>query len=184
MEIFFGFIKNTIVINVVTLIGFGITLWQIHKVNSNIVVAKKSIDNTLNIIKNNSLKEVFFELEHQQLAFRKFQREMNLRGKSKKVLLEDISKIMENIIYCINRMPNRNSTIIELIDKIDETIINLEDIINKNYGTNNWSGEINREIRKLNYIININFKSSISKLKELIEKNEETTIEQIKNSTH
>ena len=163
MMCYYEIISSSLLGNIISLAGFGITIYQLLKSKNQIEETRIAVNRAIQRMENNNLREILDDIQNQQKSFIDFQRKININGISKDKLITQINDIRKEISNILKRISVTYEDIREKLEMIDGNISNLENEIKKGNTSNIDTKEIE-----------IDFKVCITELKKIIRKNDDT----------
>lgn len=160
---YYEIISSSLLGNIISLAGFGITIYQLLKSKNQIEETRIAVNRAIQRMENNNLREILDDIQNQQKSFIDFQRKININGISKDKLITQINDIRKEISNILKRISVTYEDIREKLEMIDGNISNLENEIKKGNTSNIDTKEIE-----------IDFKVCITELKKIIRKNDDT----------
>lgn len=147
--------------NIISLAGFGITIYQLIKSKNQIIETRIAVNQAIQRIESNNLREILDDIQNQQKSFIDFQRKININGISSNKLITQINDIRKDLSNILKRISVTYDDIRKKLEIIDDNISNLENQIKE--------GDIkNEDIKE----IEIYFKMCITELKKIIQKHD------------
>lgn len=132
MMCFYEVISSSLLGNIISLAGFGITIYQLLKSKSQIEETSIAVNRAVQRIESNNIREILDDIQNQQKNFIDFQRKINTNGISNNKLIAQINDIRKDISRVLKRISIDYENLRMILENIDGNISDIESKIKEN----------------------------------------------------